>query len=835
MFTKDSPSAPRLRQSFEQGWRFHQGEIGHMPRQGTKAAGLGGLTNLLKDEKPQNGANREWEAMIEKLATIPSMQFFFADPVPADKETGWIDVCLPHDWKIDLPFTNDTKTYGPTLPTQGYKPSGVGYYRKLFTFPAEWEGRKIAIEFDGIMGESTVWINGVCLGEHWNGYTSFSCDLTDILNYGEEGQNVILIRVDSTDAQGWWYEGAGIYRHVWLTVTGRLHVDKWGTFITTPQIEPAETLVRVQTTVKNDWAEMRHFELKTTLLDPDGHPAAEVASLMEIQGLEKGTCIQELQLVVLRLWSLETPELYRAVIEIHWDGSLADRTTTSFGIRKIEYTRQGLFINGKHVVIKGACVHQDHAGVGIAMPDRLIEFRLEKLKEAGCNAYRSAHHPPTPELLDFSDRLGILVLDENRVLESTEYGLVELESMILRDRNHPSVFMWSLSNEESVAGTPKGRRLYRAMVDQARKLDPTRLLTSATSGGKEDAAYIDIADVAGYNYAPNNQQYGLARKHFEQYPNRRFLGTEDACAFTTRGIYVDDPQRGWCSSFGSEATLLGPVHPAEGVDLSQFLDIGALAQPEKTWQHYLENPFMGGVFIWTGFDYRGEAGPWYWPQMMHQGGIYDLCGFEKDATYFYKAIWNDEPIVHLMPHWDWPDLVGQEIRVRVYTNCDEVELVLNSQSLGRWPRDNVAQVNCKIPYSPGILEARGYKEGHLVASDRKETTGNSTTLRITPDWDHISANGGDLSMVKVEILDNKGRLVPIACPELTFTVSGPAILLGVGNGDPADHDPDRGPHRKAFNGRALVLIQTIGEAGKIILKVEGSGLTPTETVITAEG
>jgi len=421
MSTSVSPSAPRQRQSFEQGWRFHLGEIGHFPRQGTKAAGLGGLTDLLKDERPENAAKNEWEAMIQAFAAIPSMQFFFADPTPKDKESGWADGHLPHDWKLDLPFTNDMKTYGPSLPTQGYKPSGVGYYRKLFPVPAEWQGKKIAVEFDGIMGESTVWVNGVCLGEHWNGYTSFSYDLTDILNYGDEGQNVILVRVDSTDAQGWWYEGAGIYRHAWLTVTERLHVDHWGVFVTTPQIKSDEAMVRVHTTVKNDWAEKRRFELKTTLLDPEGNLVDEIASLMEIQGLEKETCAQELSIPKPSLWSLETRELYQVVTEIHWDGSLADKIATPFGIRKIEYTRQGLFINGKHIVIKGACVHQDHAGVGIAMPDRVIEYRLERLKECGCNAYRSAHHPPTPELLDFCDRLGILVLDENRVLESTAY------------------------------------------------------------------------------------------------------------------------------------------------------------------------------------------------------------------------------------------------------------------------------------------------------------------------------------------------------------------------------------------------------------------------------
>ncbi len=823
--------SPRLRLPFEQGWRFHLGEIGHFPRLSQKAAGLTGLTNLLDDEKPKTGQPNPWEEMIEKLRDLPAFQSWGGDPTPADRQTGWTDVRLPHDWKTDLPFTNDTRAHPPSLVTQGYKPSGVGYYRKLFHIPAEWDGRKISVEFDGIMGASTVWVNGVCLGEHWSGYTSFAYDLTEILNYGAEGQNVILIRVDCTDSQGWWYEGAGSYRHVWLSVTDRLRVARWGTFVTTPSIEPGQAVVRVQTTLENGHAAARSCAIKTTLFDPQGHAVAEAVRQTRVPGLGKAARTQEMLVTGPRLWSPETPFLYQAVTEVIQAGRVVDRYATPFGIRQITYTREGLFINGRHTVVKGACVHQDFAGVGIAMPDRVIEYRLERLKECGCNAYRSAHHPPTPELLDFCDRLGILVLDENRLLESTESGLAELESMMLRDRNHPSVFMWSLSNEESVAGSPKGRRLYRAMVDHARRLDPTRPLTSATAGGKDDAAYIDIADVAGYNYVPNTKSYGLARKHAEQYPRRRFLGTEDACYFTTRGVYEDNPARGWCSSFGSSATLLGDPRPKEGVDLSKFLDIGALAAPEATWRHYLENPFMGGVFIWTGFDYRGEPFPWAWPQIMHQGGIYDLCGFEKDYTYFIKAIWNEDPIVHLLPHWDWPDRVGQEIDVRVYTNCDEVELLLNGRSLGRKPLDDIAQVNWKAVYAPGAIEARGYRDGQVVAVDRRETTGAPAALRVTPDRSRIRADGADVALVTVEVLDEAGRLCPTACPALAFSLSGPAILLGLGSGDPASHEPEHGDRQTAFNGLCLAIVQSNGQPGRATLEVSAPGLQSGRAVV----
>jgi beta-galactosidase len=823
--------SPRLHLPFEQDWRFHLGEIGHIPRLSQKAAGIAGLADLLKDERPKTRQANPWEEMFEKLSSLPAFAALGGSPAPADRETGWSSVRLPHDWKTHLPYTNDVQTYSPTLVTQGYKPSGVGYYRKLFHVPSEWDGRQIAIEFDGIMGASAVWVNGVCLGEHWSGYTSFAYDLTEILNYGAEGENVILIRVDCTDAQGWWYEGAGIYRHVWLTVTDRLRVAQWGTFIATPQIAPNEAAVRVQTTVENGHATAQRGALKTTLLDPDGRAVAEATQAIEAPGLGRETASQELRIAGPRLWSPETPTLYLAVTEIIQDDQVVDRYTTTFGIREVAYTRDGLFINGRHTVIQGVCVHQDFAGVGIAMPDRVIEYRLQRLKECGCNAYRSAHHPPTPELLDSCDRLGILVLDENRLLESTQAGLAELESMMRRDRNHPSVFMWSLSNEESVAGTPKGRRLYRTMVDHARKLDPTRPLTSATAGGKDDAAYIDIADVAGYNYAPSTRQYGLARKHFELYPQRRFLGTEDACYFTTRGIYADDPARGWCSSYGSSATLLGPAHPAEGIDLSQYMDIGALAAPEATWKHYLENPFMGGVFIWTGYDYRGEPFPWAWPQIMHQGGIYDLCGFEKDYTYFIKAIWNETPIVHLMPHWDWPEKAGQEVAVRVYTNCDEVELLVNGQSLGRRPPDNIAQVNWRVIYAPGAIEAHGYRNGQRVAVDRRETTGAPAALRVSPDRNRIRADGADLALVTVEVLDEAGRLSPTACPELKFALRGPAVLLGLGSGDPACHEPEHGDRHTAFNGLCLAIVQSTSAAGQATLEVSAPGLSPGRAVI----
>ena len=823
--------SPRLHLPFEQNWNFYLGEIGHIPRLSQKAAGLTGLTNLLPDEKPKSGQPNPWNEMISKLQSLPVFESWGGDTVPADKVTGWSPVQLPHDWKTELPYTKDTQKYSPSLITQGYKPSGTGYYRKLFDIPAEWDGKKISIEFDGIMGASAVWVNGVFLGEHISGYTSFAYDLTEILNYGDEGQNVILVRVDCTESQGWWYEGAGIYRHIWLTVTDRLRVAHWGTFITTPVIHTEQATVSAQITLDNAYASSQTCTVRTLLLGTDGQPVAESTRTAEVAGLEKISVTQDLTVANPRLWSPDTPVLYQALTEILQDGRLIDTYTTTFGIREITYTREGLFINGQHTLIKGACVHQDFVGVGIAMPDRVIEYRLQRLKECGCNAYRSAHHPATPELLDFADHLGILVLDENRLLESTDFGLAELESMILRDRNHPSVYMWSLSNEERVAGTPMGRRLYRAMVDHARKLDPTRLLTSATSGGKEASEYIDTADIAGYNYVPDTRQYGMARKHFEEYPNRRFMGTEDICYFTTRGVYEDDPAKGWCSSYGSRATLLGDPHAVEGVDLSQFLDIGALAAPEATWRHTLENPFMGGVFVWTGYDYRGEPFPWAWPQIMHQGGIYDLCGFEKDFTYFIMAIWKDEPIVHLLPHWDWPEKLAQEIAVRVYTNCDEVELVLNGQSLGRKAQDNMAQVNWAVSYAPGAIEARGYRAGKLVATDRRETTTAPASLRVTSDRSRIMADGADLSLVTVEVLDGSGRVSPTACPELKFSLRGPGALLALGSGDPASHEPEHGDSHTAFNGLCLALVQSTTEPGEVMLEVSSPGLMSGRTVI----
>ena len=829
---ENQPSA-RLREKFEDGWSFHLGELGHFPRQGTKIAMLSGLTNRLKDEKPPRGPLNLIEEMFIKLATLPRFRSVGGDPVPADKETGWAEVRLPHDWKVDLPFTDDLETHGPKLVTQGYKPSGVGYYRKVFNIPAEWDGRQITLEFDGVMGETTVWVNGACLGEHWSGYTSFAYDLSPLLHYGAEGSNVILLRVDTSDPQGWWYEGAGLYRHVWLTVSDPLRVARWGVFVTTPQVTPRQAIVRVETRVSNGHAAQRAFRLVTRLFDPQGCEVAQAAVEGSAAGLEEARFSQELSLPDTHLWSLETPQLYTAASEIWQDGQLVDSARTPFGIRTVEYTREGLFINGQHTVIKGACVHQDHAGVGIAMPDRLIEWRLQRLKECGCNAYRSAHHPATPELLDACDRLGILVLDENRLLDPSAGGLAELESMLLRDRNHPSIYMWSLSNEERVAGTPQGLRLYRAVVAQARKLDPTRLFTSATSGGKEHAEYIDTADVAGYNYAPDTRQYGLARKHFEQFPQRRFMSTEDACHFTTRGAYVDDPARGWCSSFTSGATLLGDPHPDPEVDLSQFLDIGALAAPERTWQHYLENPFMGGVFIWTGFDYRGEPYPWSWPQIMHQGGIYDLCGFEKDETYFYKAIWREEALVHILPHWNWPGQAGQPLRVRTYTNCDEVELLVNGQSQGRKAQDDVAQVNWSVVYQPGVIEARAYRGGQCVATDRVETSGAPAGLRAAADRTEIHADGADLALVTVEIIDAQGHVVPDASPLLEFALEGPGVLLGLGSGDPACHEPDHADRHSAFHGLAQAIVQSAGALGEICLTVRSANLTPALVKITA--
>ncbi|MFZ0826181.1 MAG: beta-galactosidase GalA [Verrucomicrobiia bacterium] len=692
---------------------------------------------------------------------------------PDFDDRGWRTLNLPHDWAVEAPFSErGSASHGYKAIGKNFPATSVGWYRKTFFVPASDLGRHITVDFDGVFRDSQVWVNGFYLGRESSGYSGFGYDLTDYLNYG--GNNTIVVRVDASLEEGWFYEGAGIYRHVWLTKTAPLHVAKWGTFVTT-EVKDDSADVTARVTVNNDATKDAAFEIQQTILDADGKTVA-TGELKDLS-LQPGATAQfssALEVTNPRLWSIETPCLHKLVTTITSGGALVDRYETPFGIRTLRWeANEGFFLNGRRVELKGTCNHQDHAGVGVALPDELNVFRLEQLKKMGCNAIRTSHNAPTPELLDACDRLGMLVLDENREYGINPQELNELERLIVRDRNHPCVVLWSLGNEEwSIESNEKGTRVTQTMQTFAQRLDPTRRFTVAISGGWGQGSSVSI-DVMGFNYYTHGDgpETGNDRYH-AQFPDKPSVATEDASTFSTRGIYIEDRDH-------QHLTAYDVNKPDWGVTA------------EESWSHYAPRTYVGGLFQWTGFDYRGEETPFYWPAISSQFGILDTCGFPKDNFYYYQAWWSDQPVLHVFPHWNWPGREGQEIDVWVHSNCEEVELFLNGQSQGRQTMKKNSHLEWKVKYAPGTLLARGYNGGKEVLTQQVDTTGDPAALQLTPHRASINADGEDVSVITVQVTDTQGRRVPTASNPITFGITGPGKIIGVGNGDPSSHEPDQ--------------------------------------------
>lgn len=677
----------------------------------------------------------------------------------------WRVLNLPHDWAVEQPFDGSAshshgyKTVGPKFPE-----SSVGWYRKSFAVPKSDLGKRISIQFDGVHRNTIVWVNGFYLGTELSGYSDFQYDISAYLNYG--GDNMIAVRVDATIEEGWYYEGAGIYRHVWLNKTAPLHVAYNGTFVTSEVIDNAAKLT-VQTTVKNEALQPETFELHQTVVDAAGKTiASQQTKGITLNAYENRELTSLIDVTSPILWSLETPYLYKLVTTILKDTVLVDRYETSFGIRTIRFDANlGFFLNGKPVKIKGTCNHQDHAGVGTAIPDALQEFRISRLKTMGSNAYRCSHNPPTPEMLNACDRLGMLVLCENRLMGTTPEILDRVRRMIVRDRNHPSVILWSLGNEEwGLETNDKGSRTSAEMQAFARQYDRSRPFTVASSGGWGQGSDIGM-DVMGFNY----NHKGVDEYH-KNFPNQPSIATEESTIQGTRGVYEDDYAQGHMASNNAKKG---------GVPI------------EQGWQYYSERAFLSGLFLWTGFDYRGESNPLNFPAVSSQYGILDACGFPKEPYYYLKAWWGNEPVLHISPHWNWAGKEGQEISVWIQSNCDEVELFLNGISLSRKPMVAKSHLEWKVAYHSGVLLAKGYNSGKEIITDRVETSGKPATIELIADRPTIKADGEDVSVITVQVNDAKDRFVPTANQEVTFSLSGPGKIIGVGNGDPGCHEPDK--------------------------------------------
>jgi beta-galactosidase len=784
----------RTKENFDFSWQFHKGDIAM--RRAVKAGGYGGLTDV----------NVKVETNKEAIIAYTDV-----DKAATFKPDDWKEVNLPHDWCVEGTFVND-KSIGSSPAVSGYLPGGIGFYRKEFDIPQTDKGKKITIEFDGIFRNSTVWVNGQLIGNHQSGYTPSNYDLTDFLRYGNEGKNVILVKVDATEYEGWWYEGCGIYRHVWITKTDRLHVDRFGTYITTPLVSIDEASVSIKTTLNNEYKTVKSITLVSKILNNKGEVLDTRTSSQVIEPFSSAEIAQKGAIQKPLLWSPETPNLYKVLTEVSENGHVIDTNETSFGVRTIEFNRKGFFLNGKLYPVKGTCNHQDFAGIGVALPDKINEYKLRILKEMGSNAYRCSHHPPTPELLDMCDRLGLLVLDENRLLSSTEEGIKDLKTMLYRDRNHPSIFMWSMENEEWIQGTVTGTRILETMVETTHKIDSTRPVTAAMNHGRNQGGYSDVLDVVGYNYGDKKLAYV---KDHENYPQRVQFCTETTSFISTRGEYQNDWGKGFVSNLGLWQPEWGPL-------------------PGEDWADIVKYPYLGGLFVWTGFDYRGEPTPYQWPCVTSHFGFMDICGFPKDGYYAYKAAWANEPVVHIFPHWNWPGKEGDSIKVHCYTNCDEVELFLNGKSIGKQKAIPYTKLIWPLIYKPGKLEAWGYRAGKLITKDIVETTAAAAQIALSSDVNSLKADGCDVAVIRIAIKDAKGRVVPTASNLVTFSIEGPGRIIGTGNGNPSSHEPDKATQRMAFNGYCLVLVQTNKQAGEIRLKASSETLKGSEVIIKAE-
>ena len=721
---------------------------------------------------------------------------------PEWDDSGWRELDLPHDFSVEGTFHPDNNL------DHGFLPGGVGWYRKTFFLPEEDLGRRLALAFDGVFRNSTVWVNGHILRTHPSGYIGFRYDFTDIAVYG--GTNVVVVRVDATEFEGWWYEGAGIYRHVWLEKTGAVRVAPEGVFVQGELAETGRATVKVLTTVENHEAQECSCAVQSFILDAAGQEVARADLAGAVCPGAPLDLWQALSVEAPHLWDVDDPYLYTLRTTLLCNGEVADCLTTTFGLRTLRWdAAEGFFLNGRPLKLKGTCNHQDHAGVGVALPDAVQEYRIRRLKDMGGNAYRCAHNPPAPEILDACDRLGMLVMDENRYLDSTVERLEDLRALIRRDRNHPCVFLWSVFNEEGLQGTERGARIVATMKREIARLDPTRPVSAAMSGGWEGPV-SPLLDVEGYNYSiPGYDKYHAA------HPDHPMFGSETCSTVTTRGIYANDKEKGYLQAY----------------DLNQP-GWGAFA--EEGWKAIVERPFMGGTFVWTGFDYRGEPTPYKWPCINSHFGIMDTCGFPKDNFFYYQAWWTDQPVLHLLPHWNWPERLGEEIPVWVHSNCDKVELFLNGVSLGAKEMERNGHLEWQVKYAPGRLEARGWKDGVEVPAAVTETTGPATQIRLTAYAPALRADGEDVAVIWVSLHDSEGRLVATAEDEVRFAVSDNARIIGVGNGDPSSHEPDKATRRRAFGGWCQVLVQAGREAGEIVLTASGPGLRTARLVIPAE-
>jgi len=756
-------------------------------------------------------------------------------------DNNWRTLDLPHDWSIEGKFSKDN----PATPAGGALPGGIGWYRKTFTIPVSEKGKSFYIRFDGVYKNSEVWINGKPLGMRPNGYITFQYDLTPYLKYGKE-KNVIAVKVDnSKQPNSRWYSGSGIFRNVWLIAVNKLHVDQWGTFITTPKVSENTATVNVVTQIKNENSSAKNVVLKTMIYNADGKEISSKTSDATIPSEKNNEVTQSFDISNPKLWSLDHPYLYKAVSQVISNGKVVDSYDTKFGIRTFYFdVDKGFFLNGKPVKILGVCDHHDLGALGSAINTRAIERQLQMLKAMGVNGIRTSHNPPAPELLDLADKIGFIVMDEafdmwKRPKTEYDYHLDwdkwhkrDLEDQVLRDRNHPSVFIWSVGNEIpeqwGEKGDTSGRNIARELVGIVKSLDTTREIVTANNDPFKGNNLIESGafDLIGVNY-----HHQMWDKFHQTWPGKKMIVTESTSALETRGYYEllpFDSIRRWPKGDNEHFR-----NPNGTWDVSAYDNVSTPwgSTHEESVKALLKSDHVSGMYIWTGFDYLGEPTPYSWPARSSYFGIIDLAGFPKDVYYMYQSVFTDKPVLHILPHWNWKK--GDTVDViAYYNNADEVELSLNNKSLGvRKKTGEDLHVKWTVPFEPGTLKAVSRKNGKTVLTDERKTAGAPAKIILKADRNKIHADGKDLSFITATIVDKNGIVVPRADNEIHFKISGTGFIAGVDNGNETSHESFKGNEHAALNGLALAILQSNGKKGTITLTATSGGLQPATIVV----
>ncbi|QUI24688.1 glycoside hydrolase family 2 protein [Vallitalea pronyensis] len=730
----------REKLSLDKGWKFYKGDPAPPPLNGHQAVYMASKT--------------------ERGRGLAAKDYYDAD---------WEDVNVPHDYVI-------LGDYDKTLQgSQGYLKRENAWYRRSFTISEEDKDKRLTLIFDGVATHATVWVNGHLLERNFCGYNSFEMDITDVIRMNET--NVIAVRVETSELEGWWYEGAGIYRHVWMVKTNKTAVANWGTFVNPTKMGDTWQ-VAISTEISNSNFSNKKLTILHELKDQEGKCIASIDDHIETHHRDRISHSINIQDIQPRLWDINDPYLYQVTTSLKYDHTIVDVYETTFGFRALKFDADtGFYLNDINTKIKGVCGHFDHGGLGVAVPDQVWELRIKKLKAMGCNAYRCGHTPPAPEFLDLCDKYGLLVMDESRWFETSRIGLLQVENMLRRDRNHPSVFMWSVGNEEPLQSTDTGEKLAVHLKRFVRTLDTSRPVTVALNGGFYDSKVSKASDVVGVNY-----NYGCYDKLHELLPDHPICSPEVGATSNTRSVYVNAPENGHYLAYDDIHAKFGSTH-------------------RKAWEEVVNRDFVFGVFVWTGFEYRGES---TWPKLFAGGGALDSSGFEKDNYHLFKALWTEEPMVHVMPHWNLDIEEGTEVKVMTYTNCEEVELFLNGNSLGRKENHPIHQTEWTVPYKEGTLRAVAYHKNKEAAVDIKETLKAPYHVEVNETPTGGKSLEQDVKVLEVSIRDKEGRLATHLDEQMTFELEG-MTLLGTGNGDPADHDHNRTTDRKLFKGLCQVI------------------------------